>query len=318
MFGLFGLECALVIIVVCNIAAFIAFMIERNCNRIRSARISWISEDDVAVEEYSATSILTVKKHNRRYYRILKTIAGFDFNSSLYTREYIYKVCFIVTSCVIVLSFVLAYFLDRIAIECAPFESIAVIRLYFTRVQGKYNTKLTEQIPEVVAMMARCLKVGVSLSRTLEIVASQAPDPTRSLFQDVVHKVAVGKELGEALEDLADSGGIKEYRFFSIIVRLQSRTGGGLAEILDSFATTIRKRLQARKKAFALASEARTSCYVLAGLPIFMAILMGVMNPKYISVLYTTKTGLEMLYTAVALFVMGIVSMFSITKFTLR
>ncbi|NHO33628.1 type II secretion system F family protein [Acetobacter fallax] len=318
MSGLFGLECGLIIIVLCIVVAFKEFVAEKNYNRTRSNRISVVAGHESNIEIDHPASILTPPKNKNKYIYLLKNVVGFDFHSTLYTKKDIYKVCSVVFFAVTLVSFVLAHFLDRLAVEFSPIESLAIIRIYFSRLQAKHNSKLIEQLPETVSMMARCLKVGVSLSRTLEIVAKQAQAPTKNLFQDVIHKVAVGKELGEALEDLALNGGIKEYRFFSIIVRLQTRTGGGLAEILDSFASTIRKRTQARKKALALASEARTSCYVLAGLPIFMSVLMLFMNPKYIEILYTTPSGLKMLYTAILLFIMGISSMLIITKLALR
>ncbi|GBR02467.1 type II secretion system F family protein [Acetobacter oeni] len=318
MFGLFGVECALILIALCNILAFSAFKKEKNYNRLRSERISQVTISDRVMIVEAPLNIYSKKKKTSIYYSLLNNILGVDVNSSLYKSTYVIKISSIIVFIITIISFILGYFLDRVAVESSPLVDIAIIRIYFLRIHGKYNAKLIEQLPEAVFMMSRCLKVGVSLSRTLEIVSQQAPEPTKNLFEDVVHKVAVGKELGEALEDLAGNGGIKEYRFFSIIVRLQSRTGGGLAEILESFASTIRKRTQAKKKAIALASEARTSCYVLAGLPLFMAGLMSFMNPKYIAVLYTTPSGIKMLYAAIILFVMGISSMIFITKFTLR
>lgn len=60
------------------------------------------------------------------------------------------------------------------------------------------------------------------------------------------------------------------------------------------------------------------SCYILSALPLFMAAVLSIMNPQYISVLYKTDAGLKLLYIAIFLFLFGISSMFLVTKYTLR
>lgn len=289
------------------------------------------SADIPAEMESAVLEVKTRKSLSDRFYELVSV----DTTFSLYTKEYTGRViilCFLIAISVMVSVCFYMHSID-VFLRDSVFEkavtvvsflglwvlaSLTMVKIHFFRFHAKYNKKLLDQLPDVVFMIARCLKVGVSLPRSLEIVATQAPEASSKLFQGVVHQVAMGKDLGEALDKLCGSGGIREYRFFAVVIRLQARSGGGLAEILESFASTIRKRIQSRKKAVALASEARTSCYVLAGLPICMAFLMRFMNPGYLDVLYTTQTGIKMTVTAVVLFVLGISSMVAITKMTLR
>ncbi|MBO1360849.1 type II secretion system F family protein [Acetobacter sacchari] len=167
-------------------------------------------------------------------------------------------------------------------------------------------------------MISRNLKVGVSLIKSIEIVSREASSPTKELFREVVASTVVGRDLGDSLREVARNINVQEYIFFSTVIGIQISTGGGLAEMLEIFGASIKKRIFARKKALALASEARASCYVLGGMPPVMAIVMYLMNPDYMRVLYETDLGKRLMYVAFSSFFLGIGSMVVISKRVLR
>jgi tight adherence protein B len=107
---------------------------------------------------------------------------------------------------------------------------------------------------------------------------------------------------------------LAEYRFFATALSLQSQTGGGLTETLETLADTIRKREAARKRGNALAAEAKASILVLTILPIFTGIMLWFTNPSYIEILFNTKPGEKLLGIAVFLLSLGQFSMRQIIK----
>jgi tight adherence protein B len=118
--------------------------------------------------------------------------------------------------------------------------------------------------------------------------------------------VAIGVDLEAALLEMADRNDLSEYRFFATALALQSQTGGGLTETLETLADTIRKRENARKRGHALASEARTSIYVLAALPIVVGSMLFVINPDYVGMLFNDPTGQMLLGIAVGMLLTGL------------
>ena len=103
--------------------------------------------------------------------------------------------------------------------------------------------------------------------------------------------------------------GLPEYRFFATALALQAQTGGGLSETLDNLAEVIRKRVAMRSRAQALASEAKTSTYILAALPVVTGGLLGVINPTYIGVLFTESAGNKLLGFAIGMLAVGMTVM---------
>ena len=124
---------------------------------------------------------------------------------------------------------------------------------------------------------------------------------TQGQFKRVMDQVKIGIPVEEALRDAAERTGVPEYGFFTVALTLQGQTGGSLAETLDNLADVIRKRVALRLRAIALASEARTSAYILGALPVVTGLILSVVNLDYIRPLFTTRSGNYLLLTAIGL-----------------
>jgi len=163
-------------------------------------------------------------------------------------------------------------------------------------------------------MVSRSVRVGVPVTESVRVVAREAQSPTREEFGKAADQVQIGLDLENALLEMAERNDLPEYRFFATALALQSQTGGGLTETLETLADTIRKRENARKRGHALASEARTSIYVLAVLPIVVGAMLYVINPDYIGLLFTDKAGQKLLGIAIGMLITGLYVMQQIIK----
>jgi tight adherence protein B len=171
-----------------------------------------------------------------------------------------------------------------------------------------------QQFPEALAVIARTVRTGVPVVEALRIVARESEDPTAAEFTYIVNRITIGIPLGEALHSSAERTGLLEHRLFATAVSLQSQSGGGLTETLIGLSATIRRRITARARARAMASEATTTSYILGGLPVVTASLLGVANPTYIAVLFTDHTGNIILTVACTMLLTGMFIMHTIIK----
>ena len=88
--------------------------------------------------------------------------------------------------------------------------------------------------------------------------------------------------------------------------------------MLENLADVIRKRVALRSKAYALASEARASSMVLAGLPFVSGLGLAVLSPDYIAVLFVEEAGRNLLGVAVLSLSSGILAMRMIIRTSLK
>lgn len=175
------------------------------------------------------------------------------------------------------------------------------------RTGSKRARQLTEQLPDVLDLMARSLQAGLSLNDSFRTVAEEMPLPSAAEFGRVFEEVRFGREYREALGNIvARNPQIFDLRLFVSSVLLQRETGGNMIEILESISNTIRARFLFEAKVKALTSEARFSALILGSLPLGVASLLLVINPAYLQPLIYDSLGNVFLLLAATMYSIGI------------
>ena len=216
------------------------------------------------------------------------------------------------------LGHLLALWLGDIVRFVSPVLWVFLSRFTFSYFEKRHASVLYSQFPDALGMIVRAVRVGIPVPEAVRNVAREALEPTASEFGLLSDQLSIGVPLEEALREVALRNQLQEYRFFATALSLQAQTGGGLSETLENLADVIRKRVAARKRAYALASEARTSTYVLAGLPLVTAAALAVISPGYLDVLFTTGLGNNIVGSAIALLCIGMFAMRTIITKTLQ
>ena len=197
----------------------------------------------------------------------------------------------------------------KLALLLSPALWPVLARMQFGRWQNKRLSTLFKQFPDALAMVVRGVRVGVPVAEAVNIVSVEGPVPTAGEFSRVGEQIAIGVPLDEALRIMAVRNNLPEYRFFATALALQGQTGGNLSETLEGLADTIRKRVAARARGYALAAEARTSANVLTALPMLLFAALWVMNPQYVGTLVSDHAGRMVLGAAVFMLTIGVVTM---------
>ena len=142
-------------------------------------------------------------------------------------------------------------------------------------------SKLVQQMPDALDLMARGLLVGHPLNTSLTSVANEMPDPIGSEFGIVVDQVSFGDELTEAFRDFADRIDQEDVHYLSTAIAIQHGTGGDLARVLKVLSRTIRDRLTMRRRIQALSAEGRLTAAFLSFIPVLIFVVMQILTPSY-------------------------------------
>jgi tight adherence protein B len=199
-----------------------------------------------------------------------------------------------------------------------PVLWVLMVRKFYTWCNQRRLMTLYVQFPDVLAMLVRAVRVGIPITEGIRGVARESPIPTGPEFAIVVDQLTIGMTLPDALRELAERNQLAEYRFFATALALQNETGGGVSETLERLADVIRKRVELRSHARALSSEARTSIYILASLPVFSGGALAVLSPEYLATLFTDPMGQRVLILALMSLTTGIVAMRTIISRSLK
>jgi tight adherence protein B len=175
--------------------------------------------------------------------------------------------------------------------------------------------KFTAEFPNAMDIIVRGIKSGLPVNDGLKIIAKESAAPLGPEFQRLVENVGVGMALENALEKMAETIRSPELRFFTIVIAIQSKTGGNLAEALGNLSTVLRARRMMREKIKALSSEAIASAGIIGSLPPAVGIMISLTRPEYLAPMFTDPRGQLMLLGGVVWMGTGILAMRKMINF---
>ena len=151
--------------------------------------------------------------------------------------------------------------------------------------------KFLAEFPSAVDIIVRGIKAGIPLGDCLRNIATEAAEPVKSEFRAIVDAQAMGLSIPEAVERIIDRVPTAEASFFAIVINIQAKAGGNLAEALSNLSNVLRDRKKMKGKIKAMSSEAKASAGIIGALPPLVAFFVYLTSPGYISLLFTTSTG---------------------------
>ncbi|MDH5797940.1 MAG: type II secretion system F family protein, partial [Paracoccaceae bacterium] len=158
---------------------------------------------------------------------------------------------------------------------------IGSVYVWINNTAKKRLSMIEEQLPDAVELMVRSLRVGHPFSSALNIVAKEVPDPLASEMGVISDEAAYGRDVGEALKNMAERLDMQDLRFLAVAVTIQQVSGGNLAEILDGLAKVIRSRFKLFRRVKAITAEAKWSGMFLSVFPLGALVVISVMKPDY-------------------------------------
>ena len=204
---------------------------------------------------------------------------------------------------------VLTVFIPLMVLAGLVCASLPLLHVWYKR-KKRFDAFL-EHLPDALDLMCRALSAGHAFSESLHMVSDEMPEPIATEFRKTYEEQNLGLSLKLALENLTARMPLLDLKMCVTAILIQRETGGNLSEILEKVAYTIRERFRILGDLKTLTTSSRLSAWLLCGLPIFVALMVTVMNPEYMSVLWKDPRGHYLI--AIALF-MQITGMLIVRK----
>jgi tight adherence protein B len=178
---------------------------------------------------------------------------------------------------------------------------------FIARRRSKRQKAFTEQLDDALQLMSSSLRAGHSVLRALDAVSRDTQAPTSEEFSRVVNETRVGRDVNDALDEVAQRTGSDDFAWMVQAIAIHREVGGNLAEVLDRVGATIRERNELRREALALSAEGRVSGIVLLVMPVAVTGLLFVVAPASMAKLTGSGSGLVLLVIAASLMAVGAV-----------
>ena len=161
-----------------------------------------------------------------------------------------------------------------------------VPRFYVNRRKAKRLQAFNDHLADTITLVANALRAGASFLQAIELVVRETQPPISTEFNRVIREVNLGLPFEQALTNMVRRVRSDDLELMTTAITIQHQVGGNLAEILDSIAFTIRERIRIKGEIKTLTAQQRMSGYVVAGLPIFLVVILSVIAPQFMEPMF--------------------------------
>jgi tight adherence protein B len=172
-----------------------------------------------------------------------------------------------------------------------------------------------DQLPDLLITIAASLKAGHSFKQGLQAVVDEGHPPANKEIKRVLTEASLGRSMDDALADMSERLGSKNFEFAITAVTIQRQVGGSLATLFDMVADTVRQRQQFARKVRALTAMGRMSAYTLIAIPFLLAGGITVINRDFMHPLYHTHVGQMLMLLGLGMMTIGSLILKKIVSF---
>jgi len=196
-----------------------------------------------------------------------------------------------------------------VALALGAGAGVGAPRWAITILASRRRQKFTAEFPNATDIIVRGVKSGLPINECLKVISRESLQPLGEEFGRLVENMGLGLSTEQALEKLYTRMPTPEVRFFSIVLAIQQKTGGNLAEALGNLSSVLRARKLMVEKIKALSGEAVASAFIIGAMPPGVMILIQLMTPSYMAPMFNDPRGHLMLlgggaWMAIGIFVM--------------
>ena len=175
----------------------------------------------------------------------------------------------------------------------------AVGPLLYIYIRKKHRlTAFEKQLPPALDIICNALKAGYTFQLAMNTVAKELDDPISEEFLMAFSETQYGVGLGTALKNMAKRTGSKDIELLEIAVSVQTSVGGNMIEILQNISRTLVEKHNLQEEIKAKTASGKLTGMLLAVPPVFLLIVLNLINPDYVSIFFADLTGKIMLGVA--------------------
>jgi tight adherence protein B len=181
----------------------------------------------------------------------------------------------------------------------------AIPKISIKQKRKKRLAYVNHQLIEVLGMMANSMRAGFSFMQAMQLVGKEIPDPLGPEFDRVIRQAGLGVPLEDVFEEMEKRLPNKELEVVIRAILAQRRSGGNLAELLETMEDTIRGRVRILEELHTLTAQGRMSAWIITLLPVVLGMYLALVNREYFAPMLEHPLGWTMLFVASVSIIIG-------------
>lgn len=170
---------------------------------------------------------------------------------------------------------------------------------------GRYK-KFNSQLPDGLMILSSCLKGGLSLLQSIEVMAEEMSTPISQEFGIIVKENKMGISLDESLTRLSHRMPSEDLNLMNTAILVARETGGNLPQVFARLVNTIRSKSQIIETVRTMTLMGRAQGIILSALPFVFSFAIYKTSPQMLEEMFQSEIGRMLLVLAAILQIIGI------------
>ena len=174
------------------------------------------------------------------------------------------------------------------------------------RARAKRMEKFDMQLIDALQSMANSMRAGLVLTQAMGVVSDSMEPPINQEFRLMLKEHKLGLTLEEALVKM---GNRLRSRFFDMVMTgiLITRVhGGNVPQVFEDTSSAIREIFRLEEKIKTMTAQGKLQGWVIGGMPAAFAFAVYLIDPEYISELFTDPKGYVIVFLILAFEAVGV------------
>ena len=178
-------------------------------------------------------------------------------------------------------------------------------KFYLIRKRKKRLHLLSYQLIETLGMIANSMRAGFSFMQAIQLAGKEMPDPIGPEFEQLVREIGLGIPFEDAMRALTRRLPNKELMVVVQAILAQRKSGGNLAQLLETVEETIRGRIRILEELNTLTSQGKMSAWIITLLPLCLGLYLATVSSDYFRPMLEHPIGLTIMIMAVLSNIIG-------------
>jgi tight adherence protein B len=183
--------------------------------------------------------------------------------------------------------------------------------------RGDFQAKARTELSDLLDIVARGMRVGMSFEQTLAIAADGRRGPVARTFRAIDRDTALGRPLPQALAYHSARLGLPDFTAFASLVSLQQETGGSLASRISMLVAAIAERRELETRFRLAVMQIRVQANILAMFLVFLTVQTVLTSRGNAMFLIYDEVGRQMLAGSFCLTALGWLVIWALVRFSL-
>ena len=167
--------------------------------------------------------------------------------------------------------------------------------------------RIEEDLLSAIIIMNNAFKSGMNITEAVKIVSSQLDGPIKNEFIKINNDIKYGLGLEVAFDRFYDRVKIEDIKYISSSLSLINKTGGNIVKVFNSIEKNFYDKKRIKNELKSLTSSSNFMFKLLLFMPIFLIIVLLLLNKNYFLPLINSHLGIIILFVVLIMYILYII-----------